>query len=185
MAEQQYAEVQEQHLRETKFHNTNAEQSALLGAMRIESNATLALYSVPPNLPISRTEATNLLEQLQGITSSIADIGKAQISMAERYMRCLRRASLIRNRLTSIGITRDTHGLAFLNQDKMIRLVARCGCNRALRIFERQSLSRSAPKTDNKRILKAVTPPARKPRAKKVVPKPEELVIIPEEHSNF
>lgn len=182
MAEQQYAEAQEQQMRETKFHNTNTEQSALIAAMRIDSNATLSTFTVPPNLPVSRTEAMKLLEQLQGMTANMAELGKAQISLASCFMRCLRTARVIRNRLTSIGVTRDTHGLAFLNQDKMIRHVASCGCNRALRIFERQSLSRSAPKAIQ-RVLKAAAPPARKPRAKKVVPKPEEVVIMTAEEA--
>jgi len=173
LAEQEYAEVQEHHLREVNFNKINVQHSSQLSALRIESNATLAQFSVPPTPPTSRTDAARLMEQLQVVTDNLVEIGKSQIPIAARFLEFVRRARLLRARLASIGVGRDTHGLAFVNQDEIIRMVASSGCNRALRIFKRQSLSRAAPKTEaQQRAVKAAAPPARKPRAKKVVPTP-------------
>lgn len=177
LAEQQFAEVHEHQQREALYNKTNTEHSAHLSAIRMESNCRLAQFGIPPTLPTSRTETMKLLEQLQGVSSNIVEIGKAQVDMAARFLKCLRHARLIRNRLQSIGVGRDTHGLVYTNQDELIRAVTRNGCNRALRIFERQSLHRAAPKTEgNARILKAIAPAPRKPRAKKA--KVEEKPVV-------
>jgi hypothetical protein len=153
LAEQEYIEVQEQQTRDRTFNQTNLDHAAKLGAMRIESNARLAQYAVPPTPPTSRTDAMKLLEQLQTISTNLVEIGK----------------SLIRNRLDTIGVTRDTHGLVFANQDEMIRSVAKMGCNRALRIFGRQTLSTRNKAKAESRIENVVNSETkvRKPRAKK------------------
>lgn len=178
LAEQEYAELQEHQQREAIYNKTNLEHSAHLSAIRMESNCRLAQFAVPPTPPTSRSETMKLLEQLQTVSTNIVEIGKAQIDLSSRFLKCLRQARLIRNRLHAVGIGSDTHGLVYANQDQMVRAVARSGCNRALRIFERQSLSRAAPKTEgNARILKAVAPTPRKPRAKKA--KVPEAVAAP------
>jgi hypothetical protein len=97
------------------------------------------------------------------------EIGKTQVELSGRYMQCLRASKLIRNRLDTIGVTRDTHGLVFANQDEMIRSVAKMGCNRALRIFGRQTLSTRNKAKAESRIENVVNSEkkVRKPRAKK------------------
>jgi hypothetical protein len=169
LAEQEYIEVQEQQTRDRTFNQTNLDHAAKLGAMRIESNARLAQYAVPPTPPTSRTDAMKLLEQLQTISTNLVEIGKSQVELSGRYMQCLRASKLIRNRLDTIGVTRDTHGLVFANQDEMIRSVAKMGCNRALRIFGRQTLSTRNKAKAESRIENVVNSEkkVRKPRAKK------------------
>lgn len=171
LAEQQYEEVQEHHLREVNYNKINTEQAAYLSAFRLESNSRLAQYAVPQTPPTSRTEVAKLLEQMQGVTTNIIDISKSQLDLAARYLKCLRHARLIRNRLLSVGVTGDTHGMCFMTQDQLTNSVAKNGCNRALRIFNRQSLHHSAPKTSPpaRVITKTAAPTPRKPRAKKVV----------------
>jgi hypothetical protein len=172
LAEQEYIEVQEQQTRDRAFNKTNLDHSAQLSAMRIESNARLAQYAVPPTPPTSRTEAMKLLEQLQTISTNLVEIGKSQVELSGRYMQCLRASKLIRNRLDTIGVTRDTHGLLYANQDEMVRSVAKMGCNRALRIYERQSISTRNKAKAVSRIENVVNSEKkpRKPRAKKVTP---------------
>lgn len=173
LAEQEYIEVTEQQTRDRAFNKINIDHSAQLSSMRIESNARLAQYAVPPTPPTSRTEAMKLLEQLQTISTNLVEIGKSQIELSGRYMQCLRASKLIRNRLETIGVTRDTHGLVYANQDEMIRSVAKMGCNRALRIYDRQSIStrnKAKAQTRIEKVLeteKVAEKKPRKPRAKK------------------
>ena len=170
LAEQEYIEVQEQQTRDRTFNQTNLDHSAKLSAMRIESNARLAQYAVPPTPPTSRADAMKLLEQLQTVSTTLVDIGKTQVELSGRFMQCLRASKLIRNRLDTIGVTRDTHGLVYANQDEMIRSVAKMGCNRALRIFGRQTLStrnKAKAETRIEHVVNSEKKPARKPRAKK------------------
>ena len=172
LAEQEYTELQEHQTRERSFNKLNVEHTSALSAMRIESNARLGKFDVPPTPPTSKSDAMKLLEQLQTVSTNLVEIGKSQVDLSGKYMQCLRAARLIRNKLSSIGITRDTHGLVFGNQDEMIRTVAKMGCNRAYRIFERQSLTdRNKPKamTRVERVVKTGEKAPRKPRAKKVV----------------
>lgn len=168
LAEQQYEEVQEHQLREAKFNRINTENAAFVRAIRIDSNGRLAQFTVPPTPPTSRADTIKLLEQVQGVTSNLIDIAKKQLDIAADYMRCLRHARLIRNRLLSVGVTSDTHGFCFTTQDQLANSIAKTGCNRALRVFNRQSLHHSAPKmSPSARPVKSAAPLPRKPRSKK------------------
>jgi hypothetical protein len=176
LAEQEFTEIQEQQARDRSFNKTNIDHSSALSAMRMESNTRLALFTVPPTPPTSKSEAMKLLEQLQIISTNLVDIGKAQVEISGKYMQCLRASRLLRNKLDTVGVTRDSHGLLYANQDEMIRAVAKMGCNRALRIFERQSVANTnkakKPLSRVENVLKTHEKPARKPRAKKTPPLP-------------
>lgn len=188
LAEQEFNEIQEQQQRDKAFNTLNITHSAAVTSMRMESNTRLAQFTVPPTPPTSRTDAMKLLEQLQAVSTSLIDIGKAEIDLAAKFMYNLRLSRHLRNRLESIGVTSDTHGLVYANQDEMIRAITRVGCNRAHRIFLRQSITRNKAKAAvNQRIENIINTdkekktPGRKPRAKKVaeagIPTMEEPVL--------
>lgn len=174
LAEQQYEEVQRHQEREKLFHTTNVNHTAAITAMRMESNTRLAQFTVPPTPPTSPSEVMGLLEQFQQRTTNLVEIGKAQLDLSAKMLYNLRLSKHLRNRLDRAGVTVDTHGLVFSNYEEMVKAVARSGCNRALRIFTRQSMTRNKAKASNSQPEQAEpatkerkTQP-RKPRAKKV-----------------
>lgn len=171
-----YAEKLQSEEDDRKFLRTNIEQCNYIAALRVESNAKLASYQVPPTPPTSRGDTIRLCLELQGINTELVEMAKQQVQESARFLQLLRRSDLYHKRLISVGVTRDTHQLLYVNNDQLIRAVAKIGCNRAYRVFQRQALYASNPKAEARAFGEAVKtepkPPAKRASRAKKVPQP-------------
>lgn len=188
---EQYNASQAASREEREHHATNERHARQIAAVRVKSNAQLAEFGLM-SVPLTTKESVPaVLRSIQQENETMDKIANAQVAISAKFLQSMRRSFMLREQLLKAGVPEQNYKLLIANNDSYLTECGRLGCNRALRIFRRQSVEKAkrapllirhapAAAAPTKEVPAPKPKRARKPRAPKGKENKEPEAKMPE-----